>query len=438
MPTAVVTRPASWTERRDVFSESWVGPVYTSSEDTPYLGVGSYESFRKERTWVRTPGYGAKKKAGIRLPDNAFSYTERTRSGSSQIRTVRTTSYTSGNTKTQTRTTENFRNPTFGEADLVPGRILTNNVLDAQLINKAKSNQFNVPIFLAEGKKTSSMVIQTAKKLVDLLRALRRGDIAWFLDNLHFTVRPKGNKRSREILRFNRHYGQHAFEAVGSTWLAWKYGWSPFMADLRNAVNTLMDTVEVPVRTEGRVKGSHTLEQTVTAPFTVQVSPLIVVTRTTFVQESLRGTWRFAPNSVDLPSRFGLTNPLEIAWELIPLSFVADWFLPIGSYLSALDAPMRFIHVGGTRGYRMRVEVTDRDPKDPTGFYDRVSGATASGTYTSVRRLVMSAPPSVSLTADTFRSDLNVPQMLSSIALLSQSLSQVARGMRRSGTQETN
>lgn len=32
----------------------------------------------------------------------------------------------------------------------------------------------------------------------------------------------------------------------------------------------------------------------------------------------------------------GLTNPAAVAWEVIPYSFVIDWFIPVGSYLSAL------------------------------------------------------------------------------------------------------
>lgn len=33
---------------------------------------------------------------------------------------------------------------------------------------------------------------------------------------------------------------------------------------------------------------------------------------------------------------YGLANPAEIAWELVPFSFVVDWFYPINLYLTAM------------------------------------------------------------------------------------------------------
>lgn len=38
---------------------------------------------------------------------------------------------------------------------------------------------------------------------------------------------------------------------------------------------------------------------------------------------------------VNVPQLVGLMDPLSVAWELVPFSFVLDWFLPIGSWLSA-------------------------------------------------------------------------------------------------------
>lgn len=57
----------------------------------------------------------------------------------------------------------------------------------------------------------------------------------------------------------------------------------------------------------------------------------------------------------------GLNVPLQIAWELVPFSFVLDWFLPVGEVLSAfepkrffgsLSAEIRFL----SRGYSVKNE----------------------------------------------------------------------------------
>jgi hypothetical protein len=38
---------------------------------------------------------------------------------------------------------------------------------------------------------------------------------------------------------------------------------------------------------------------------------------------------------LSLQRSLGLVNPAEIAWEVVPYSFVVDWFLPVGSYIAA-------------------------------------------------------------------------------------------------------
>lgn len=43
----------------------------------------------------------------------------------------------------------------------------------------------------------------------------------------------------------------------------------------------------------------------------------------------------------------GLTNPLATLWELVPLSFVANWFVSIGDTLNALDAGVGLEFVSG-------------------------------------------------------------------------------------------
>lgn len=42
-------------------------------------------------------------------------------------------------------------------------------------------------------------------------------------------------------------------------------------------------------------------------------------------------------SSLSTLQQLGVTNPLLLAWELVPYSFIADWFIPVGDYLQSLD-----------------------------------------------------------------------------------------------------
>jgi len=47
--------------------------------------------------------------------------------------------------------------------------------------------------------------------------------------------------------------------------------------------------------------------------------------------------------------QFGLANPLSIAWELVPWSFVVDWVLPVGEFLDACTATFGLTFKDGCR-----------------------------------------------------------------------------------------
>ena len=48
-------------------------------------------------------------------------------------------------------------------------------------------------------------------------------------------------------------------------------------------------------------------------------------------------------------ARLGITNPANVVWELVPFSFVADWFIPVGTFLKGLTALHGISFMSGTR-----------------------------------------------------------------------------------------
>lgn len=385
------------------------------SQDKVLIKLGSplLES-RRKRIWVRTPGYAALRASGAVLPQNSYTYEE----------------YALGRMSGNVLGTGAWKGQAFtigphgAQYNVLPAHpAVPTNDLDKILIKRAKGQQWNAPVFFAEALKTSNMVVARATHLALMANDLRRGDIPAFFKKMHHTVIPPRGKKPVE--RFNREYGRNAQNAAANAWLEYSYGWVPFMNDVRAAVNTLMDVSDRPNALIATVTAKivrSTVDTVATDLIYRNVSPDISVYGHAVVTEkqSFRAKWKFKPLPLDLPGKLGLTNPMEVAWELLPFSFVADWFLPIGDYLSSLDAPLRFGHVSGTYGSRSALI---KETFATSGVVAPFSGKC----YTiAVRRTPMSVAPSFSfLKGLKFSTGQSGKQVTSAIALLNQQLSRL-------------
>lgn len=201
------------------------------------------------------------------------------------------------------------------------------------------------------------------------------------------------------------------------------------MKDVQDAVNSMLDARDKPRFMTATVR-AHKKVRT----FNVNTKAVLLDADTyrifgeihEQIDEELRVSWNFAPSSLDMPARFGLVNPLEVAWELLPFSFVADWFLPIGGYLNAMDAPFRFDHRGGSVGHRSLVKATFL-AKTISPASSRFTGFSGHGSHLSITRYGLLAPPTVDLSSLSAKFDLTAAQATSAIALLQQQLSRLKR-----------
>lgn len=389
---------------------------------TSIVGMGN--EIRREKSWVNTPNYRVLRTTKGTLPDNSFSWQE-----TSLSRTV-------GGFSTP-RVWGGFgwswRVVTYSFCVAVgvysPAQRLTESTVNSRLIKKAKGNQWNVPVFLAEGRKTSTMVADRALHMARMVSALRRGRVDVFFASFHPTRQKTLSER--EVKSFNRDFGRNPTGTAANWWLEHRYGWIPFMSDVRSAVNTLLDVSDMPANREATVRAS------LRTKFSENLLNDLVFADTTenfrlrgnFLREAderLRATWRLSVNPADIPGRFGLTNPAEIIWELLPFSFVADWFLPIGDYLSALDTNLRFNHLGGTYGRRLETTMTTVPlrAESPSHSWHSFSGR---GKLIRVTRTRMMSAPSVSASSLSFSANLSSVRVISAVALLRQQLERLAR-----------
>lgn len=410
MATLVDSFSSTWEQRYGgvtlPLSRSWVYPR------TETVAI-------RQRTAGSTPSYFTKLKEGRLLPQNSLSFDDREMS-----RHHAKFVYDTPTNKAV------WIEPHWAGVDLIsasvgvddPEWISHKNRAIFQCLSNAKNQEVMLPVTLLEAGKTASMVHSRAVQIVESVRALRKGNLRRFMN--HMGLSPS-NTREKS---FNRDFGKHPKETAANAWLEYQYGWTPFMAEVRGAFNLLADAVDQnsdsrPGVARGRSRFPRVTKvnypnSNIGCPYSTVYADWVV---TDTMENYVRCTWRFRVKGSDLPTRLGLTNPAEVVWELVPYSFVADWFLPIGDYLSQFDIPYNFDSVDYSIGAKLVANRSVSLTKVRTaGWTGSLSGGTNRRVAAS--RYVYGGFPSVSFDSlfnlNAFR--MSIRRSVSSIALLSQ------------------
>lgn len=412
MPSIYVLRrvPRNWEYRfRRTFCNDPIG------QDSGKIVINTPDCtlLERDKGWVRTPNYFTKLRTGQALPDNSFLYEERrVRDTHLYMRdeTVATCSSPSSGA-VNWRLEEHWVpsgiwNPDTGQ------QLLSDASLRAKLIEKAKGPEWSVPTFIGEGRESIGMIANAARTIASSYRDLRRGNLAGALGSLGI----QGTASQRR--RYHREFGVNPKRAAANAWLAYTYGWKPLVNDVYRAAETMAESAERQANRVAEVRASTNRDDHRIIPgFVMGISPAMTARKVWSQKESWRGVWRLEPTQWDAWGSFGLLNPALVAWELLPFSFVVDWFLPVGRYLEGLDVTMRFKHLGGSIGYRRKVHV-EFDSFSLQGKPQ--SGLTHDTDYLYVHRDPLTAAPTVGLDSITFEPKLGAARVTSAIALMSQ------------------
>lgn len=371
-----------------------------------YLTYNNQLVFEKQRNWVRTPNFRQLKAQKKSLPDNAYWYQAKS-IDDVELEFRRITDNVCTHPSVVKRKVIFDYIPSVTAETIDEGvRRLTEDAVRAKLIAKAKDSEWSLPVFLGEGRETVRMIANTARTIASAYRDLRRGNLLGAWGSLGIS----GTASQRR--RYYRDYGLDPSRAAANHWLAITYGWTPLLNDVHNAATTLAENALREEKTEMRVTASSRRQD---REILQNVSSL-TADKIRSTKESCRGVWRFKPTSLDSWGSFGLLNPLSVAWELVPFSFVVDWFLPIGRYLEGLDVPMRFDHLGGTFGYRREVLCELKNWK----LLGTPGGVPVNTRFVRVDRTLMSGPPSLDLSSIVLDPKLGAARVTSAIALMSQ------------------
>lgn len=226
--------------------------------------------------------------------------------------------------KTGTGANTGFFNPSFSS-----GWTSNNDIaLIGKLREAVAGSDFNAGVFLGEGREALSMISNAAIRIAASLRALKKGNL----------------QKAAEMLTKGTTRHQGSRKTTASNWLELQYGWLPLLKDAENGAKFLAHQMSVPLQHVVRVSGSAN----------GVASNLYVYATLTSSRVYTRKSIKAILKEKDIIALSGLTDPLSVAWELVPYSFVIDWFIPIGNYLSArgLSQSLSGTFVTSTKFYR--------------------------------------------------------------------------------------
>lgn len=200
---------------------------------------------------------------------------------------------------------------------------------------KVKDQDVNLAVAFGERAATAAGVTDVVTTLTKTVRALRRRDYERAMRELGL------RKRNRRGLP----------NEPSNAWLALQYGWLPLLSDVYGSCEALEKADENRDRYRCTVKAGYSDKEAVSRLFTEGVGTCYVEVNkqvTTAYKGMTRLDYVLRNPLLATMSQVGVTNPLEVAWELVPFSFVADWFVPVGKYLSDLDATIGWEFLGGS------------------------------------------------------------------------------------------
>jgi len=184
-----------------------------------------------------------------------------------------------------------------------------------RLRDSIQGSDFNLAVFLAEGHESLTMIADAATRIYKSLYAFRKGNF-WLASKILYGVDHYPKIRGR----FQQPSAQR--------WLELQYGWRPLVQDIYSGAQSLAHQMSAPLQTSVSVRKRH-----VTSPAS-SVHPSFGMK---FEREGnvTSVNYKAIIREVSVPALVGLTDPASVVWEKLPYSFVCDWVIPVGSYLSA-------------------------------------------------------------------------------------------------------
>ncbi len=198
---------------------------------------------------------------------------------------------------------------------------------------KLKDQKVNLAVAFGERVETAELLLGTVQTLHRFASALKKGDIKKAAKALRI---PTGSLEKGIHRKGKKGLVGQSFH---EQFLSVQYGWKPLMQDVYGAAAALHNRDQSQQkRYSACAKGLIRLDGDFTSTAYYNYGYGASYQRSRKEIAFVRLDYFLENPLLQSLSSLGILNPVEVAWELVPFSFVADWFLPIGNYLSCMDA----------------------------------------------------------------------------------------------------
>jgi hypothetical protein len=178
---------------------------------------------------------------------------------------------------------------------------------------KVYDNQAQWAVNLVEWRQAEEMIFGAANTCRRAWNALRRGNFWQFLKELNL---PREGKRWSKP------------NEAAKKWLQYHFGWEPLFNDIYESCLILEKTLGPRLVVARATKHGDFYRDGKYVRFSLDVPGF-------YIRYLMQAKVEITNPNLHRATSLGLMNPLEVVWEVLPFSFVVDWFIPIGTFLNS-------------------------------------------------------------------------------------------------------
>lgn len=338
---------------------------YLESSTVPYNHAWDdvVETYRREWTGTTTPNFGRKKRS--QLPDNPHTVILQQTNYNMGYDLRKKVIGPPGYTNSWSIGGYSFIHPVM--SNTLPLLDTVENAAIKRLNAAANTGiQANMAQNVAQYTQVTNMIAKNATNIAASVLLLRKGKFSAAVDKLFENGRSVGNS----IRKGN----PTKSKSLANNWLELQYGWKPLLSDIDESMRSLANYMQQSTSAQQVKASASTVRENVFLLYGPSSTTIPVGFERTAARYQCRFGCRYQVSAplLGLLSQLGFTNPINLVWEILPWSFVVDWFIPIGPYLESMSAPHGLTFLSGYKtrfcksNTQIRVSHHGKMPADPT------------------------------------------------------------------------